>query len=295
MSGVANAVTENRQRRELVALSAPAVVFTVAMIAFPVAYTIWLGFQSFSSTGQQSFAGLGNYAKLVSDAEFWHGLWVTLALYLLSLALQLVLGIWLALLLFHAKRLPGVVRSLFISPFMMPPVVAGMMWLVILDPSLGAANYLLQRVGLPPSDWLASPTWVIPTVALIDTWQWAPYVALIVLGGLQSLPPSVYEAAQIDGASAFRTFRRITLPLLLPTIVTATILRSVDLLRFFDIIYITTQGGPGDASNTLNIYGFRVGFEFFNIGYASALMLTLTAIVFGVVLAFNRLRGAVAW
>lgn len=295
MSGVANAVTEDRQRRELVALSAPAVVFTVAMIAFPVAYTIWLGFQSFSSTGQQSFAGLGNYAKLVSDAEFWHGLWVTLALYLLSLALQLVLGIWLALLLFHAKRLPGVVRSLFISPFMMPPVVAGMMWLVILDPSLGAVNYLLQRVGLPPSDWLASPTWVIPTVALIDTWQWAPYVALIVLGGLQSLPPSVYEAAQIDGASAFRTFRRITLPLLLPTIVTATILRSVDLLRFFDIIYITTQGGPGDASNTLNIYGFRVGFEFFNIGYASALMLTLTAIVFGVVLAFNRLRGAVAW
>jgi len=295
MSGVANAVTEDRQRRELVALSAPAVVFTVAMIAFPVAYTIWLGFQSFSSTGQQSFAGLGNYAKLVSDAEFWHGLWVTLALYLLSLAFQLVLGIWLALLLFHAKRLPGVVRSLFISPFMMPPVVAGMMWLVILDPSLGAANYLLQRVGLPPSDWLASPTWVIPTVALIDTWQWAPYVALIVLGGLQSLPPSVYEAAQIDGASAFRTFRRITLPLLLPTIVTATILRSVDLLRFFDIIYITTQGGPGDASNTLNIYGFRVGFEFFNIGYASALMLTLTAIVFGVVLAFNRLRGAVAW
>jgi multiple sugar transport system permease protein len=295
MSGVAHAVTENRQRRELAALSAPAVVFTVAMIAFPVAYTIWLGFQSFSSTGRQSFAGLGNYSKLVSDAEFWHGLWVTLALYLLSLALQLVLGIWLALILFHAKRLPGVVRSLFISPFMMPPVVAGMMWLVILDPSLGAANYLLQRVGLPPSDWLASPTWVIPTVALIDTWQWAPYVALIVLGGLQSLPPSVYEAAQIDGASAFRTFRRITLPLLLPTIVTATILRSVDLLRFFDIIYITTQGGPGNASNTLNIYGFRVGFEFFNIGYASALMLTLTAIVFGVVLAFNRLRGAVAW
>ena len=265
------------------------------MIAFPVVYTVWLGFHAFSSTGRQSFVGLGNYAKLVSDNEFWHGLWVTLALYVLSLVLQLVLGVWLALLLFHAKRLPGIVRSLLISPFMMPPVVAGLMWLVILDPSIGAANYILTRLGLPPSDWLASPTWVIPTVALIDTWQWAPYVALIVLGGLQSLPPSVYEAAQIDGASPFKTFRRITLPLLLPTIVTATILRSVDLLRFFDIIYITTQGGPGNASNTLNIYGFRVGFEFFNIGYASALMLTLTAIVFGVVLAFNRLRGAVAW
>ena len=289
------ASAHDRQRLELAALSAPAVLFTVGMIAFPLAYTIWLSFQSFSTTGKQSFAGLANYARLVSDGEFWHGLWVTLALYVLSLALQLVLGVWLALVLFQAKRLSGIVRSLFISPFMMPPVVAGMMWLVILDPSLGAANYVLTSLGLPPSDWLASPTWVIPTVALIDSWQWTPYVALIVLGGLQSLPPSVYEAAQIDGASGFKTFQRITLPLLLPTIVTATILRSVDLLRFFDIIYITTQGGPGNASNTLNIYGFRVGFEFFNIGYASALMLTLTAIVFGAVLAFNRLRGAVAW
>jgi multiple sugar transport system permease protein len=295
MSDAAATLTQDRQRLELSALSAPAVIFTVAMIAFPVVYTIWLGFQSFSSTGQQSFAGLSNYAKLASDYEFWHGLWVTIALYVLSLVLQLVFGVWLALVLFHAKRLPGIVRSMFISPFMMPPVVAGMMWLVILDPSLGAANYLLQSLGLPPSEWLASPTWVIPTVALIDSWQWTPYVALIVLGGLQSLPPSVYEAAQIDGASAFKTFQRITLPLLLPTIVTAAILRSVDLLRFFDIIYITTQGGPGNASNTLNIYCFRVGFEFFNIGYASALMLTLTAIVFGAVLAFNRLRGAVAW
>ena len=295
MSASVAAPSEDRGWIKLAALSAPAVLFTAGMIAFPVVYTVWLGFHAFSNTGHESFVGLANYAKLVADPAFWHGLWVTIVLYVLSLVMQLVLGTWLALILFHAKRLPGVVRSLFISPFMMPPVVAGMMWLVILDPSLGAANYVLTSFGLPPSDWLASPTWVIPTVALIDTWQWAPYVALIVLGGLQSLPPSVYEAAQIDGASPWRTFRRITLPLLMPTIVTATILRSVDLLRFFDIIYITTQGGPGNASNTLNIYGFRVGFEFFNIGYASALMLTLTAIVFGAVLAFNRLRDAVAW
>ena len=288
-------VGKGRQRRELAALTAPAVVFTVGMIAFPVVYTIWLGFHSFSTTGQESFSGLANYRQLVEDGEFWHGLVVTFELYLLSLVLQLVLGVYLALILFRSKRLSGIVRSLFISPFMLPPVVAGMMWLVILDPSLGAANYILQAVGLPQSDWLASPTLVIPTVALIDTWQWAPYVALIVLGGLQSLPPSVFEAAQIDGASQFRTFWRITLPLLMPTIVTAMILRSVDLLRFFDIIYITTQGGPGNSSNTLNIYGFRVGFEYFNIGYASALMIALSVVVFGAVLALIRLRGAVAW
>ncbi|CAK7259820.1 sugar ABC transporter permease [Shinella yambaruensis] len=285
----------NSQGRQLAALSAPAVLFTVAMIAFPVVYTIWLGFHAFSSTGEASFAGGANYAALVADGEFWNGLYVTFALYALSMVLQLVAGIYLAMLLFHSKRLSGLLRSLLISPFMMPPVVAGMMWLVILDPSLGAANYILVSLGLPASEWLASPTWVIPTIALIDTWQWAPYVALIVLGGLQSLPPSVYEAAQIDGASPFRIFRRITLPLLLPTIVTAAVLRSVDLLRFFDIIYITTQGGPGNASNTLNIYGFRVGFEFFNIGYASALMITLSAIVLAAVLVLNRLRNAVAW
>jgi multiple sugar transport system permease protein len=287
--------SNNSQGRQLAALSAPAVAFTVAMIAFPIIYTIWLGFRSFSSSGESRFAGLANYSQLVGDGEFWNGLYVTFALYILSMMLQLVLGIYLAMLLFHSKKLSGLMRSLLISPFMMPPVVAGMMWLVILDPSLGAANYLLESLGLPASEWLASPTWVIPTIALIDTWQWAPYVALIVLGGLQSLPPSVYEAAQIDGAAPARIFRRITLPLLLPTIVTAAVLRSVDLLRFFDIIYITTQGGPGNASNTLNIYGFRVGFEFFNIGYASALMITLSAIVLVAVLMLNRLRAAVAW
>lgn len=286
---------DGRARAALAGLGAPAILFTLALIAFPLCYTVWLGFQKVQLGGGETFVGGANYARMVSDPVFWSGLQVSIVLYLVSLALQLVVGTYLALLLFNAKRMPGPLRALLISPFMLPPVVAGMMFLVILDPSIGAANYLLQSAGLPPSDWLASPQWVVPTIALIDTWQWAPYVALIVLGGLQSLPPSVYEAAQIDGASPGRTFRRITLPLLLPTLATATILRSVDLLRFFDIIFITTQGGPNDASNTLNIYGFRVGFEFFQFGYAAALAVTLTAIVLGAVLLLNRVRHAVAW
>ena len=280
---------------QLAALGAPAVIFTVAMIAFPVVYTLYLSFEAFSATGTTRFVGAGNYTRMVSDENFWNGLVITFYLYALSLVLQLFFGTALALLLFRAKRLPGFVRSLFISPFMLPPVVAGMMWLVILDPSLGAANYILTSLGLPPSEWLASPQWVVPTLALIDTWQWSPYVALIVLGGLQSLPPSVYEAAEIDGASGWKQLWRITLPLLLPTLITAMVLRSVDLLRFFDLIYITTQGGPANASLTLNIYGFRTGFEFFQLGYASALMVTLSVIVLGVTLVLNRLRHTVAW
>ena len=282
-------------RLQLASLSAPSVIFTVAMIAFPFGYTIWLSLQTFTATGMTRFAGADNYMRMISDEQFWNGLTITFYLYFLSLVLQLVFGTVLALLMFRAKKLPGIVRSLFISPFMMPPVVAGMMWLVILDPSLGAANYILTSFGLPPSNWLASPAFVVPTLALIDTWQWSPYVALIVLGGLQALPPSVYEAAEIDGASGWQVLWRITLPLLLPTLATATILRSVDLLRFFDLIYITTQGGPANASTTLNIYGFHMGFEFFQLGYASALMVTLSIIVLGAVIVLNRVRNAVAW
>lgn len=282
-------------KNQLAFLSLPAVVFTVALIAFPFAYTVWMSLQEFSFGGTARMNHGLNYVQMVQDAEFWNGLKITLVLYVLSLVLQLVLGTYVALLLHTSKKLSGIVRTLMISPFVLPPVVVGMMWLVVLDPSIGAANYILTSVGLPRSDWLASPQWVIPTVAFIDTWQWTPYVALIVLGGLQSLPPNVYEAAQIDGASRWQTFWRITLPLLMPTIVTAAILRSVDLLRFFDIIYITTQGGPGNASNTLNIYGFRKGFEFFEIGYASALMITLSAIVLGAVVVLTQARKRVAW
>jgi len=184
----------------------------------------------------------------------------------------------------------GLLRTILISPFVMPSVVVGMMWLVILDPSIGAANYLLESLALPRSTWLASPLLVVPTIALIDTWQWTPFVALIILGGMQVLPIEPYEAASIDGARRWQTFWYITLPLLRPAMITAATLRSVDLLRFFDTIYITTQGGPSNASTTLNIYAFRVGFEFFDIGYASAQMITLLAIVFGAVMAFTQLR-----
>ncbi len=273
----------------------PALGFIALMIGFPLVDTLWLSMQHFRFGSSPRFAALGNYGLLLRDAKFWQGLRVTLALYLLSLALQLVAGLYLALLLHRTRVLRGLLRTLLVSPFVMPPVVVGMMWLVILDPSLGVANWLLGLVGISPALWLASPTWVVPTVAMIDTWQWAPFVALILLAGLQTLPPDVFEAAAIDGARGWALLRRVTLPLLAPSIITAATLRSVDLLRFFDIIYITTQGGPGDASQTLNIYAFKQGFVFLDIGYASALMVTLTAIVIGAVLVLMRLRQAATW
>jgi multiple sugar transport system permease protein len=295
-AGFAPARRQRRTRgRRFGWMLAPALGFTAAMIGFPFLYTIWLSLERFSFGFAPHFNAGANYARLVADPKFWGGLWVTLELYCISLALQLVVGLYLALLVHRTTRLRGLLRTLLVSPFVMPPVVVGMMWLVILDPSLGIANWILLQLGIGPALWLASPQWVIPTVALIDTWQWSPFVALILLAGLQTLPADVFEAAAIDGARAWALFRRVTLPLLAPSIVTAATLRSVDLLRFFDVIYVTTQGGPGDASETLNIYAFKQGFVFFDIGYASALMVTLTAIVIGAVLVLMRLRRAAAW
>jgi multiple sugar transport system permease protein len=276
-------------------LMLPAVIFVVLMVIFPFGYAFWLSLQDYRIGQAVKFIGIGNYTALIQDEQFWNGIKLTFILYITALILQLILGVGLGMLLHRVQLMRGLVRTVMVSPFMLPPVVIGMMSIVILDPGMGVANYLLKAANLPTSLFLASTDYVIYTIVLIDTWQWTPFVALIVLGGLQSLPTKIYEAAAIDGATGWREFIYITLPLLGPTILTAAVLRSVDLLRFFDVIYITTQGGPGYASSTLNIYAYRKAFEFTDIGYAAALMITLSTIVFGVVLVFSQFRKKVTW
>ena len=276
-------------------LMLPAVIFVVLMVIFPFGYAFWLSLQDYRIGQAVKFIGIGNYTALIQDEQFWNGIKLTFILYITALILQLILGVGLGMLLHRVQLMRGLVRTVMVSPFMLPPVVIGMMSIVILDPGMGVANYLLKAANLPTSLFLASTDYVIYTVVLIDTWQWTPFVALIVLGGLQSLPTKIYEAAAIDGATGWREFVYITLPLLGPTILTAAVLRSVDLLRFFDVIYITTQGGPGYASSTLNIYAYRKAFEFTDIGFAAALMITLSTIVFGVVLVFSQFRKKVTW
>lgn len=276
-------------------MALPALIFAGGMIGFPFMYAVWLSLSSVELGAAPKFAGLANYHRLVGDPEFWNGFRLTLQLYVMSLSMQLVAGVWLGLLLGRSQSARGLVRTILVSPFMLPPVVIGMMAIVILDPSFGIANWLLGKIGLPPALWLSDPGTVLFTVAMLDTWQWTPFVALIVMGGYLSLPGDVFEAVEIDGASRWQTFWHITLPLLGPTLITAAVLRSVDILRFFDVIYLTTQGGPGNASTTLNILAYRRGFEFFDLGYASAIMVTLSAVVFGTVLIFARLRKVVTW
>jgi len=275
-------------------LMVPGLVFAAALIAFPVMFTLWLSLHDYTFGRQARFHGLGNYAELLGDPVAWQGLRISLALYVVCLVAQLAIGLWLGLLLNVRIRARKILRTILISPFVLPGAIVGLMWLVLLDPSIGPANYILASLGLPPSDWLASPHLVVPVIAMIDTWQWSPFIALIVLGGLQTLPDEPYEAAFIDGATRTQAFLHLTLPMLLPTLLTAGILRSVDLLRFFDIIYVTTQGGPGNASTTLNIYAYKRGFEFFDIGKASAIMIVLLAGVMLIVGALTLARKRVA-
>lgn len=282
-------------RRSYRWMAVPALAFAAAMIVYPFGFAVWLALADVQLGQDPKFAGLANFRKMFADGEFWNGLRLTFFLYIVSLAAQLVLGTWLGLLLARSQWARGIVRPILISPFMLPPVVVGMMAIVILDPSFGIANWLLEKVGLPPGLWLSDPATVMWTVAGLDTWQWTPFVALIVMGGYLALPTDVYDAAEIDGATSWQRLRYITLPLLAPTLITAAVLRSVDILRFFDVIYLTTQGGPGISSTTLNILAYRRGFEFFELGYASAVMVTLATIVLGTVLVFARLRRAVAW
>jgi len=273
----------------------PALGFVFLMVVFPFGFAFWLSLHDHKIGQIVQFIGIDNFVQIWHDNLFWNGLRLTLQLYGLSLVLQLVLGVSLGLLLNRVQRLRNLVRTVMVSPFMLPPVVIGMMAIVVLDPGMGVVNHLLKVANLPTSLFLASTDGVIYTIVLIDTWQWTPFVALIVLGGLQALPQRIHDAAAIDGARGWRELFYITLPMLGPTILTAAVLRSVDLLRFFDVIYITTQGGPGYASTTLNIYAYKKAFDFADVGYASALMITLSSIVFAAVLVFSQFRKKVSW
>jgi multiple sugar transport system permease protein len=274
-------------------LIAPAVIFLLVMIAFPLGYVLYMSTQDYLVGLQATAVGLRNYLQMLADPVFWIGLRVTFTLYIITLAAQLVIGLWIALLLNRNFTGARPLRTILLSPLAMPPVAVGMMWLILLDPEFGPINYLLEVLGLPHLLFLASPKQVVPTLAAIDTWQYTPLIVLILLGGLKSLPDQPYEAAVIDGASPIQQFWYITLPLLRPAIITAAVLRSIDLLRFFDTIYITTQGGPGTASTTLNIYAYKSGFVFFHMGYASALMIALFFIVLVMVFALSLFRRSV--
>jgi multiple sugar transport system permease protein len=285
------------ERHPVPVFTLPSVVAVTLLMAFPVAYTLYMSVHSWyaSSVTSPNFIGLGNfYRAFVEDDRFRNALWLTVYFTVLATALQLVLGVSLALVLNRPFRGKGLVRSIFLLPMVATPVAIALVWMMMYNPTLGVMNYLVGLVGLGPYRWVSNAAIVVPALAVVDTWEWTPLITLITLAGLATLPIEPYESALIDGASATQMFWRITLPLLRPTIIVALLFRAIDCLKTFDIIYVMTQGGPGFASETLNVYTFQVGLFYFHIGYASSLLVILFALVLGVSLLLIKVRRG-AW
>jgi multiple sugar transport system permease protein len=271
----------------------PAVLVILLMMVFPVGYTFLLSFHRWfaSSVTPPRWTGLENYIKLfTNDPRFFDALGRTLLFTLAAVTLQLILGIGMALLFNQNFRGRAIVRTLFLLPMVATPVAMSLIWLLIMNPVGGFLNWLLGLMGIPPGLWLSSAETVLPSLILIDTWQWSPLVMLMVLSGMTMLPSEPFEAAAIDGASWWQSFRMVMLPMLRPAIVVALLFRSIDALKTFDIIYGTTQGGPGFASETLNLYVYAQGFTYFELGYASTILVVFFTLVMSISVVFMLLR-----
>ncbi|HHW15470.1 MAG TPA: sugar ABC transporter permease [Firmicutes bacterium] len=273
---------------------APAVIAVILLMGFPVAYTAYLSLHKWfvSSLTPPTWVGLENYLALFRDQRFLQSVWHTAVFTTVAVVVQCVLGVAMALLFNQEFKGRGQVRTLFLLPMAATPVAIALVWMMLLDPGIGLINWLLKTVHLPQPLWTGDPKLVLFTLAMVDTWQWTPLVMLIVLAGLAALPKDPFEAALVDGATGWQTFWHVTLPMLRPSIIVAVLFRLIDALKTFDIIYIITGGGPGWASETINLFSFNQGFVYFHMGYASAVLMVLLAIVLTLSLVLIILRRA---
>jgi len=280
-----------RERLSRYGLLGPAVLFVGGVALMPVLYTLWLGFRrQLPIFGISRFAGLENYRFLLADARFWNALAHTAYFVLLSVSLELTLGLAIALLLNQSFPGRGLARALVFVPWAVPSVVAARFWEWIYNSDYGVLNYVLgTRVN-----WLGDPRWALHAAILADVWKTTPFVVLLLLAGLQVIPEDLYRAARIDGAGSWQLFRHITLPLLLPVILLALLFRTMDAARVFDLIFVLTGGGPANQTETLVVYAYKLLYRTLQFGYGSAVAVATFLFVLTLSLAYLRLLGR-AW
>ncbi|MCX7521821.1 sugar ABC transporter permease [Microbacterium sp. STN6] len=266
----------NRHRKWLFA--APAMIIVGLLIIIPLAWTLYLSATDAEGSvrADHDFVGLANYLQVLTDTtRFWPAVGRTFYFTIGALVLELVFGMCIALLLWRPFRGERWVRVAILLPLVATPVAVGMMWRLIFDPNIGFANQLLGYVGIPPQPWLSGEATALPTLIFVDVWQWTPMVVLILLAGLTSLSDEPDEAARIDGASNWQRFWYVTLPLLRSTVIVAILLRSIDALKTFDILYATKGKGGGSFHEveTLNVYAYGLSFDYNDYGVASAVLI----------------------
>jgi multiple sugar transport system permease protein len=278
-----------------VALFLPALALLVLTTTLPLVYLVWTSLQriDLSMPWLTGFAGLDNYAKLGGDARFWSSLRLTVIYTATTVVLQLVVGLGLALLVMQVRAGQALLRVAAILPIVLAPVVAGLFWRsLVLAPDFGILDFLTRVLGLGSYNWLGDPQLALVSVIAIHTWQWTPFAFLVLLASLAALPPDIYEAARLDRAGPWRRFWHITLPLLRPAIVIVVILRMITALSAFAAIFAATGGGPGSATEILNLYAYRLSFTELSLGYGAAVATVLLLITLTVAFALFALRRA---
>ena len=271
----------------------PAIIFVALLMIFPVLYTLFLSLTNWNLTSGAplSFVGFASYARVLSEPRFLHALVRTFAFTFFAVVIESVLGVAIAIILNRAFVGKGLAKLLLLLPLVATPVAVGIVFNLFFDPTIGLANFVLQSAGLPQGLWISSAASVIPSLIIVDVWQWTPMITLIVLAGLAGLSSEPVEAAHVDGASEWQILRYVTIPMVMPVILTAIILRLIDALKTFDIIFAMTGGGPGYASETLNIMGYKYSFEYFRMGQSSVILVVLFLVVFGCSIGIMKLRG----
>ena len=274
----------------------PAVLVLLLIGLFPIIYTAVVSFQNINMFEEDtSFSGLINYARLFDDARLWESILHTLVLTAIALPLELILGMAMALL--FLERMPG--RQIFVALLVLPtvitPVIAGAIWRLLFDNRFGPVNQILGWFAGEPVTilWTVNPAYVYPAILIAEVWQWTPFMFLLLLAGLSNVDQSQLEAAELDGAGWFRTFFRVVLPAIRPVLAIALLIRALDLIRLFDVVWALTQGGPGTLTETISIYAYVQGFQQFETSYTAA-MAILIIVLLSIVVILARKRRVIA-
>ena len=273
-------------------LLGPAALYLVAFSIYPLVVSLVRSFMDYNTTKDTwRWIGLRNYEDLFTSSEFWTVVKNTLILTTAGVAIQVVVGTALALFFNQNLRGAAIVRGMLILPMLLTPIVVGLMWRALLNPEWGLLNWVAVKMGLGYVGWLSDSHVAIWTLVLVDSWQWTPFVFVVVYARLQALPQEVFEAGSVDGANWFQRLRLLTLPLLMPAIIFAAVFRGIDAFRTFDLVFGLTNGGPVQSTSTLSFEGFQNGFEFQRYGYASAISYVMViAAAIGITLLFRVVR-----
>lgn len=267
----------------------PLAALLFAVMVYPIAFSVWISLHDYrlTSLNDVRWRGLDNFVFILSDPAFRNALTNTTVFVVGAVSMELIIGLGMALLIRKTVRLQNFFRSILLAPMFITPIAVGLMFRFLLNSELGVIPHYLGFLGVDV-DWFG-PNLALFSIMLIDTWQWTPFMLLMLLAGLESLPKEPFEAARVDGASAWMTFWNLTLPMLRPVIVVAIIIRGLDAFKVFEYVYAITRGGPGDATETILFHIYKTGFRFFRMGEAAAMAFVLIAVILTLVFLLYRL------